>query len=205
MIKHIWFDFSDTLAKINLDVHDKIRYETYAKVVGKPVTPELIKEYEELYTNSKNSNSAVFESLGMPNGYWGKVISEADSIQIYSLAEDNIPEVLKELNKIIPISIFSNIDPAPILKAIGIDPELFTHILSSKMAGRPKPALDGFYKLIEMSGLPAEEILFIGDHVGKEIIPAKKVGLKTGLMWSQASEADYNFSDFKEILELFSK
>ena len=65
MIKHIWFDFSDTLVSVNKDSHSRLRYETYARVVKKPVTPELINEYEKLYAENKHSNSAVFKSLGM--------------------------------------------------------------------------------------------------------------------------------------------
>ena len=47
-IKHLWFDFSDTISRVNRDEHNKLRYETYAKAVGKPVTPTLIQEFEDL-------------------------------------------------------------------------------------------------------------------------------------------------------------
>lgn len=143
MIKHIWFDFSDTLASI---------------------------------------------STRIPR-------------RTYILTDPDIPEVLRELNKIIPISIFSNIQLDKILPALGVDSKLFTHILSASMVGASKPALKGFYKMIELSGLQAEEILYIGDILEKDIIPAKKVGIKTASVFEKLPEADYSFADFRDILE----
>lgn len=202
MIKHIWFDFSNTIAEINREAHNKLRYETYAEVVGKSVSPELVAEFENLYEKFEHSNSAVFESLGLPAGYWSKKVHSVGAGQFYSLMKPNIPQILENLSAQVPISIFSNLDVGDILPGIGINPKIFTHILSSGMVGKPKPALDGFYKIVELSKLNPDEILFVGDHVGKEILPAQKVGLQTGLMWLHADEADYCFTDFSEILNI---
>jgi hypothetical protein len=49
MIRHLWLDFSDTIVFINKEEHDKLRYESYASVIGKQITPELEAEYENLY------------------------------------------------------------------------------------------------------------------------------------------------------------
>ena len=200
MIKHIWFDFSETIGVIKRDAHNKLRYETYAGIVDKSVTPELIEEYEKLYEQHQHSNSAVFRSLGMPAGYWSDHLSGSE---LHSLVDNKIPEILEKLKEIVPISIFSNINLDKVLPTFHIDPKLFTHILSSSMVKEPKPALEGFYKIIELSKLPPEEILYIGDHIGKDILPAKKVGLKAGLIWSSSPEADYNFKNFSEILDIF--
>ncbi|OGJ02493.1 hypothetical protein A3I95_03580 [Candidatus Nomurabacteria bacterium RIFCSPLOWO2_02_FULL_44_12] len=143
MIKHIWFDFSDTLASIS---------------------------------------------------YFS-----------YCLTDPNIPKVLEDLGKIIPISLFSNIDVKKILPELGINPRWFTHILSANQVRAPKPALDGFNKIIELSGVPREEIIYIGDHLEKDIIPAKTVGIKAGTVFEKVPEADYCFEDFKDILEFIKK
>ena len=82
---------------------------------------------------------------------------------------------------------------------------MYTHLIRSGMFKKPKPALDGFYKLVELSELPANKILCIGDSVGKDIVPAKQVGITTGLMWEQPYEADYSFGSFKDILEIIPK
>lgn len=85
MIKHIWFDVEGTLTirskKFN-EAHDKLRYETYAKVVKKPVTEELKKEYEELY-KKYGSNSAVFSSLGCASDFWQINFNKLDKTKFY--------------------------------------------------------------------------------------------------------------------------
>ena len=56
--------------------------------------------------------------------------------------------------------------------------------------------------MVELSGVPADEVLYIGDDVDKDVIPAKKVGMQAGIVWKQSNEADYSFADFQDILTL---
>lgn len=205
MIKHVWFDFSETIAFLRKEAHDQLRYAAYAEVVGRSVTPELIREYEELYKKHSHSNAAIFHSLGKPSGYWSEKVNSVNPKELYQLADNDIPEVLKELKALVPISLFSNIELTRVLPTLGIPVEWFTHILNARMVKQPKPALDGFYKMIELSRLSANEILYIGDHVEKDILPAKSVGLLAGLMWTTSKEADYCFGSFQEVLNLLTR
>ncbi|OGN29368.1 MAG: hypothetical protein A3A33_01160 [Candidatus Yanofskybacteria bacterium RIFCSPLOWO2_01_FULL_49_25] len=202
MIKHIWFDFSETIAFLKKERHDRLRYETYSQVVGKPVGDELIAEYEDLYKKYNHSNAAIFRSLGKSSSFWSESVNSLDPSELYELADKNIPDILQKIRTLVPISIFSNIQLEKILTSLNIDPEWFTHVMSAGMVKEPKPALDGFYKMIELSGLPADEILYIGDDVGKDVLPAKKVGVKAGLIWEESGQADYCFKNFQEILDL---
>ncbi|MBI5798891.1 MAG: HAD family hydrolase, partial [Candidatus Yonathbacteria bacterium] len=201
-IKHIWFDFSETIAFLKKGRHDRLRYETYAQVTGKPVTEELIAEYENLYKKFNHSNAAIFRSLGQTSNFWSERVNSVEPSELYELADENVPKVLQKVKETVPISIFSNIELGKILMALSINPEWFTHIISAGMVKEPKPALDGFYKIIELSGIPAQEILYIGDDVGKDVRPAKQVGVQAGLMWKKSDEADYSFENFKSILEI---
>lgn len=72
------------------------------------------------------------------------------------------------------------------------------------MLTEPKPALEGFYKMVELSNVPAAEILYIGDDIGKDIRPAKQVGVQAGLMWKQSEEADYSFVNFEDIFKILT-
>ena len=203
-IKHIWFDFSETIAFLKKERHNRLRYETYSKVIGKPISNELITEFENLYKKHNHSNAAIFRSLGQSSNFWSECVNSVESSELYELADKNIPDVLEKIRKFVPISIFSNIQLGKILTSLNINPKWFTHILSSGMVKEPKPALDGFYKMIELSGIPAGEILYIGDDVGKDVKPAKQVGVKAGLMWKKSGEADYSFESFEDILEILS-
>lgn len=204
MIKHIWFDFSETICKLNKENNHALRYSAYAEVTARAVTPELIDEYKQLYEKYAHSNGAIFASLGLPANYWSNKINSVNPKELFDLMDDNIPTILEELHQRVPLSFFSNIKLDKILPAFNIRADWFQHFISSDMLKKPKPALEGFYKIIELTQLPADNILYIGDHVEKDILPAKQVGLKAGLVWSSSPEADYSFEKFADILKLFA-
>ncbi len=199
-IKHIWFDFSETISRSNNEAHARLRYATYAEVTGKPVTPELISEYDTLLRQHKG-HSALFVSLGKSAGFWSdRIRSEAKVL--LRLADPESPSVFETLKEKVPISVFSNVHAALLLPDMGIKPEWFTFFLGPDEVKNPKPALDGFRMLIEASQLPPENILYVGDHLEKELRPAKSVGLQTGLMWGSSPEVDYSFGRFRDILDI---
>ena len=201
-IKHIWFDFSDTIGRIDRTIYNEILYSAYAEAVGKEVSDELKAHYAEEFKKYK-SNSAVFTSLGKPAGFLADQIAVVEPTKLYSLTDLEIPSVLEKLRNDLPISIFSNNKMDVILPALGIHLDWFTHILGPDDIAKPKPALDGFYKMIEVSSVPANEILYVGDDVHKDLLPAKQVGIVTGLLWKESEEADYCFKNFRAILEKF--
>jgi putative hydrolase of the HAD superfamily len=202
VIKHIWFDFSDTLASLTGE-HAKLLHQTYAEAVGKSVSEQLITELEEMHEKYKSYTAVFADGLGLPSGYWAGKVTESNPSRFYSLKNPNIPHALETLHTKVPLSIFSNMAGMNVLlEGIGIHPDWFTHFLSSTDIARPKPALDGFYKVIELSNVPPENILFVGDNIEKEIIPAKKVGMQTALVWSESPEADYSFKSFEDILDI---
>jgi FMN phosphatase YigB (HAD superfamily) len=201
-IKHIWFDFSETIAHINKQEHDRLKYEMYAKVVGKTLDDRLRREFDEQYERHNHSISDVFHSLGKPAGWWSQQITAIDPAKLFVLAQPNIPEIIHRISNFVPVSIFSNINLANVLPSLGIDVSLFAHILSSSTVKKPKPALDGFVKIVELSQLRPNEILYVGDHETKDIVPAKQVGLQAGMIWNKSDMADYNFDSFDDILKL---
>jgi len=200
-IKHLWLDFSDTIARTNKEALANIAHNSYAAIVGKPVGPELAAEYQALLAQHK-SNAAVFAALGQPASFLADQAANYSPADLYTLTEDDVPAVIKQLTELVPVSIFSNNRLDTILPALGLEPSWFVHILGPDQVHKPKPALDGFYKMVELSGAPAGEVLYVGDDVAKDVLPAKQVGLRAGLLWANAPEADYCFANFGEILQL---
>lgn len=202
-IKHIWFDFSETVAFLKKERQDRLRYETYSEVMGRPMSDELIAEYENLYKKFNHSNAAIFRSLGQTSNFWSERVNSVKPSELYELADKNVPKVLKRIKEFVPISLFSNIQLEKILKMLHINPRWFSNIINAAILKEPKPALDGFYKMVELSKIPAQEILYIGDDVGKDVRPAKQVGIQAGIIWKKSDEADYSFENFESILEIF--
>lgn len=207
MIKHIWFDVEGTLTIRSEEfnkAHNQLRYQTYAEITGKPIGNILKKEFEKLYS-IHGSNSAVFRSLGCSSDFWQKQFNKLDKAKFYQPVK-TVYSTLKKLKKIVPISIFTNLksdEIDKILKIINVEKQWFHYVLSGDDIKERKPALDGFYKIIKQSKLPSTQILYVGDRMQVDILPAKQVGIKTCLVWGKSKEADYAFENFEHILKIF--
>ena len=183
--------------------HNELRHKAYSDVTGRPVTSELVEEFNELYKRC-GSNSKVFTELGKPSNFWMQYFDLMDQNKYY----EPIPEIyntLESLRSSVSISLFTNasLDNAQrTLEAVNIDLGWFTYIVGGDDVKARKPALDGFHLILEKSGIPARNILYVGDRVKVDVMPAKELGLQTCLVFGSAAEADYSFLSFSELLKL---
>jgi len=206
-IKHIWFDLEGTLTVHTPEwetAHDKLLLETYAKVVGKAPSDELWQEYSQIY-QSQGTHSAAFRSLGLPSDYWQKHFATMDE-EVYYQPDKRVYNTLAKLKDIVPISIFTNAKPERLqrtLRVINVDGGWFTHTLTGDDVPERKPALDGFHRMITITGLPPKQILYVGDRVKADVMPAKTVGMQAALVWGKSDEADYSFESLDGLLGLF--
>lgn len=205
-IKHIWFDMEGTLTVHTPEweaAHDQLLLEKYAHATGKQPSPQLWQEYSQLY-RQHGTHSAAFSSLGLASGYWQQHFATLDE-QKYYKPDERVYQTLQKLRAIVPISVYTNAKPARLqntLRVIQVDPAWFTHLLTGDDVVTRKPALDGFHKMIELSNLQPEEILYVGDRLQSDILPVKKAGMQTGFVWGTNSEADFSFECFADIPRL---
>ncbi|MEK7582898.1 MAG: HAD family hydrolase [Patescibacteria group bacterium] len=205
-IQHLWFDFDGTITFQTPEfhaAHDELRHRTYANATGKPLTEKLKEEFHGLY-KKYGSNSAVFRSLGLPTNYWQEHFNTLDVSKLYK-PNPSINMTLDYLRTKLPISLFTNLtgDKIPkMLSLIAIEQSWFTHVLSGDDIKERKPALDGFYKMIELSQLPAKDLMYVGDRVDVDLKPAKAVGIQTCLMWGKSEETDFSCEKFEDLIEI---
>jgi HAD superfamily hydrolase (TIGR01549 family) len=203
MVKHVWFDMAGTLYEETPSFkaeHNKLKYVTYGKLVGQNDLDKAEAEYQALYVKY-HSNSAVFQSLGMPSDYWQNKFDELD-IRSLLTPDPKVANTLAEIKEFVPISLFSNFRLDQIestLDHLGIPVSDFTYFLCGDDVPVRKPALDGFYKMMATSGLSADQNLYVGDRVEVDIKPAKRIGMKTCLVYSKSIEADYCVDTFPEL------
>jgi FMN phosphatase YigB (HAD superfamily) len=205
MIKHVWFDVAGTLYCENPKfkaAHDELRYKTYASVAGVADMDQVKREYEKL-AKQYGSNAAIFVSLGKPSDFWQRTFDKLDISDLIP-PDPRVPATLEKIHKKVPISAFTNFKPAQIRKIFAhlqIPIGDFKYVLSGDDVPVRKPALDGFYKMIELSAVAPEQILFIGDREAVDIVPAKQVGITTCLLGSKGipSAADYQVTEFAEL------
>jgi putative hydrolase of the HAD superfamily len=140
--------------------------------------------------------------------------SVAISDQCYNFAKHIISSekaILDALKRKYPMVLVSNFYGN--VQAVLSDFDLlkyFDDIIESAVVGvrKPDPAIFGLG--VEQLGLPASEIVVIGDSYKKDIVPATKNGCKTiwlkGPGWEKDDDnatADIVITDFKELKDIF--
>ncbi|MDW7977538.1 MAG: HAD hydrolase-like protein, partial [Candidatus Caldarchaeum sp.] len=89
-----------------------------------------------------------------------------------------------------------------VLSCLGVDEECYDFMVSSDDA-EPKPDLAGYVVLLSKAGVKAFESLYVGDRCDVEIAPAKKLGMQTALVHSEACVyADFFLKDVIEVERL---
>lgn len=78
------------------------------------------------------------------------------------------------------------------LSILGVDPSIFTEIVTSETVGETKPSTKGFSYIMQKTGLPPQSHMMIGDREAVDLVPAKALGMRTCLVWShqKSSVAD---------------
>ena len=152
-----------------------------------------------------------------------KILTDVDKTESYSLAisdqcynfAKNIIEkekpILEELRKRYPMVLVSNFygNVQAVIEDFGLL-KFFDKIIESAVVGvrKPDPAIFGLG--VEALGLPAENIVVLGDSHSKDIVPATKNGCQTvwlkGKGWGDDEEgatADVIITDFMQLKEVF--
>lgn len=132
----------------------------------------------------------------------------------YSLAKNTVEQVKPLLNSLhakYPIVMVSNFygNLKSVLDDFGILP-YFQSVVESAVVGvrKPDPAI---YSLgVTKIGLPAQEVLVVGDSYSKDMVPAKAVGCQTlwlkGQTWGEdklqdTSAADQQFTSIFDLID----
>ncbi len=75
------------------------------------------------------------------------------------------------------------------LDILGISSQTFEEIVTSEIVGENKPSLKGFQYILDKTKLAPAQHLMIGDREDVDLVPAKKLGMKTCLVWSRKKRA----------------
>lgn len=71
------------------------------------------------------------------------------------------------------------------LMVLGLSPGMFKEIVTSETVGVNKPDPKGYQYILGKTGLPAEKHVMIGDRESVDLAPARRLGMKTCLVWSE--------------------
>ena len=93
-----------------------------------------------------------------------------------------------------------------VLEALGIEPSMFDIMVTSDDA-EPKPSRDGYLKILEIAGMAAEEVVYVGDRYDVDLKTAKDLGIKTVMVGkgTAPNDVDFKVESILEIEDLFLK
>ena len=204
---HIWFDLEGTLLKnpaYDAAVED-FAYQLYLQETGKTETIETQQEFAALLKEQKRK-SLIFVSLGKDKKFYAHAFATQFPFQNYVVADKNVQAVISFLReKKIGFGVYTSLPRAPLVKILsllGLNPHDFT-LLTGDDVTKGKPDPEGFEKIVQLCGVAANQIIFVGDSEQKDIIPAKSVGMKTLLVYGNSLIADASFMNFEELLVYF--
>lgn len=169
-LKWIFFDVGSTLVD-EIECY-KQRLEKIAEAGG--VEPEYVFEKaKELYKQNRRGDLEIANMLHVDLPKW-----TMDAEKLYPEAEN----VLKELHEKYKIGIIANqaFGTADRLEAFGIL-KYIDLVIASAEEGVAKPDLKIFEIALEKAGVGPDEAMMVGDRIDNDILPAKKLGMRT--MW----------------------
>jgi HAD superfamily hydrolase (TIGR01549 family) len=88
------------------------------------------------------------------------------------------------------------------LKLLGIDSSLFMAIITADDVSASKPNPESFLKALKLTKAPPSSHLSIGDREAVDIAPARKLGMKTMIVWGQSQLADSSAATIYDVGEL---
>lgn len=95
-------------------------------------------------------------------------------------------------------------DDEAALAKLGIPESIFEKIITVEDAGEPKPSLAPFQFLLKLTGLRPEQHVYVGDREKVDIEPAKKLGMKTILVWGESEMADVSLPTVYDVVNILT-
>lgn len=200
-VEWIFFDVGSTL------MNEEKAYLHRLRDVADAVNESFEKIYNmaiALYKENKKGDLEIMQLYGLPKFKWYKEDEE--------LYPDTV-KVLERLSKSYKIGVIANqsLGTAGRLEEKGIL-QYIDLVIASAEEGVSKPDKKIFDIALSRANCEAGNAVMIGDRIDNDIVPAKKIGMKTiwikqgfGKYWqisNQEEQADYEVDNLTDLLEL---
>jgi putative hydrolase of the HAD superfamily len=233
MKKGIFFDLYGTLIDILTDENDPWVYSTLSRYLSYrdvKIPPKELKKiyFEDIQSQLKQSNEAYPEVdvykifSNMMHRYGNKTYSKSSIVDTAVLFRSltmrrfevfqGVYEVLMSLAERYELAIISDaqwVFTEPEMAMLGLTPFFKFRILSSRF-GFKKPDVRLFDIAMKKLIIKSEESVYIGDNPPKDLIGAKKAGMKFILFRSEHKpnndfQPDRHFNDYSELLKILEE
>ncbi|MCD7738860.1 MAG: HAD family hydrolase [Lachnospiraceae bacterium] len=167
-IKWLFFDVGSTL------VDESRVYEERMKKIAQLAKVSYEYVYEtamEFYRENKKGDLETMKLLGIERPEWN-----SEKEQLYEDTE----ECLRKLSRCYKVGVIANqsMGTAGRLEKFGIL-KYMNLVIASAEEGAAKPDKRIFEIALERSGCSPEQAVMVGDRIDNDIVPAKRMGMKT--------------------------
>lgn len=158
-----------------------------------PPAVKATKLFDKLKRKYKSGTTALFKQ---GCGSYQEILTLTDNLitKQFIKEDSKLVRIFSKLGRFRHLILANKIRAAALrqIKWLGLNPKLFEKIFTIEDIAVTKPSLRPFKSVLEYTKLPPFEHLMIGDRVEVDLIPAKKLGMKTCLVWQKEPVANKN-------------
>ena len=205
----IW-DFDGTFYRPNPELFHAVRESEYRTIMEHNSwnREKTVKEFNKYYKKiTPSATQTVAHLCSMTTTEAARIMESYFDRREYLQRDEQLIELFTKLKKFrhYILANGTNLRIKETLVSLGLTVRTFQEIVTSEQAGENKPSDKGFRYIMGKTGLPAAAHLMIGDREAVDLIPAKKLGMHTCLVWSEVKSkiADVTFADVYEVGTLF--
>ncbi len=185
----IW-DFDGTLYKPNPDLWKVVREAEYHTIENHTKWPreKIVSEFERLHKNVyPSATETVAQLCGISTSDAALEMEEYYDRRKFLVKDGQLEALFAKLTNfrhfILANGVRHKLEET--LVTLGLSKNIFEEIVTSETVGVNKPHDAGFCYILKKTNLPPQEHLMIGDRETVDLVPAKNLGMKTCLVWSE--------------------
>lgn len=211
-IKVLIWDIDGTLYKPNPRMWKAIFEASFQVIISHTNWPrrKTIAEFNQVYPSQTTSQTAAVALITqLPVA---QVAREAETYKDRSRFLKPDPRLVRLFEQLVNFKHYLLVNgiqavTKKTLTILGLNEKIFQEIITSEIVGVNKPDSKGFEYILNKTHLPPEQHLMIGDREKVDLLPAKKLGMKTCLVWSKKSSeiADAALTNIYEVAKLLLK
>lgn len=203
-VKYCFWDVDLTFYTVSAEMKKEFKNRIYKYISRKLKIPinKAKQNYEKEFKKRK-SKTASMEAFGLGKFAIQEVIDSIDKSR-YLKRDLRLIQLFNNLKgfKHAIVTNSTKNSTKKTLKILGLKKNLFKAIITKEDVSAYKPSPEPFLKAMDMLGAKAKECVSIGDIDHSDIIPAKKLGMKTIFVWGKSKQADASVPIVYEVEKL---
>lgn len=177
---------------------------------------EILKEFLKIVEEMKRQGfrrppaSDIVDRMGISREDFYRAIDSVDASKFLKPDRElrKTLDYMKEKWKLAMLTNLSRKSTLNILKALGLNSNLFEPLISASEMAKGKPDPEPFIRISQALDLNPSSIMMVGDSVSSDLAPAKKLGMKTALVSEKKIStplADLEVGSITELREKLEK